>query len=209
MDEILRAELATWNLKDEEKRWEKIEREKVRYPKMLEEMGINLLDLHNKVVVDVGCGPISALVYLEAREKVGIDPLIEEYKKIYPQDPTITWIQAEAERIPLPDEYANLVLCMNALDHFKKPQVAVKEMLRILRPGGYLGVHCCINNATFNPNPAHQINLSYSQFRSWVDSEFETIVSRIVRYGWRKWRGKVGQPAFAWLGRLTIKYEEN
>jgi len=74
-----------------------------------------------------------------------------------------------------------------------------------LKPGGHLGIHCCENNATNNPHPAHKINISYSLFRSWVNSDFETVVSRRVRYGWRKYRGKVGQPAFCWLGRDVRK----
>jgi len=207
MNEVLKAELSTWLLSDEEKRWEKLEREKVRYPKMLEEMGVNLLRLDNKIIIDVGSGPISALVYIpEAIMKVAVDPLIDEYVKVIPRDTSIVWIQGVAENLPLENNFAHLVLCMNALDHFENPAKAIKEMWRILRPGGFLAVHCCINNSIINPHPAHKHSLTYSWFRDIVDKHFECIVSRLVRYGWRRWRNKVGQLAFAYMGRKVDGY---
>ena len=167
-----------------------------------------MLRLDDKAIVDVGSGPISALEFLpEAAIKFAIDPLADEYERVYPErDRTIEWIKAEAESLPITRNFAGLVLCMNALDHFERPLEALIEMNRILRPGGYIAVHCCENNAINNPHPAHKHNVTYTWFRSWADSLFECVVSRKVRYGWRIWRGKVGQPAFAYLGRKTMGY---
>jgi len=203
MDKHLKAELATWAIPDEIKREEKFERERVRYPRLLEQMGINLLRLDNKIVVDLGSGPISMLPFLEVKKGIAVDPLIEEYRKIYPQSPLIDWLKNTKG---IPTSSVDLVICSNAIDHFEKPKEMIGEVKRILRAGGYFSVFSCINNATINPNPAHFRNLTYPQFRNWIDDSFETVHEKIVRYGWRKWRGKVGQPSFAWLGRLVEKY---
>jgi len=213
MNDILKEELKTWLIDDEEARWEKLERERVRYPKMLQEMGVNLLRLDNKNVVDIGCGPISALEFLpEAGARFAVDPLSDEYAKVYQRDQTICWDWGLAEELPYENDFANLIICMNALDHFEGPVKALIEMKRILVPGGYLAVHCCEMNAINNPHPAHKHNLTYGWFRNLIDDSFECVVSRRVRYGWKKWRGKVGQPAFCYMGRKTLGYkrkEEN
>ncbi|GAI30088.1 unnamed protein product, partial [marine sediment metagenome] len=114
MNKFLKAELKTWNLKDPAKRAEKIERERVRYPKMLQEMGIDLIDTEEKTVIDIGSGPISALRFIEAKLKIAVDPLIDEYRKMHILDPSIKWWAKSAERIPIPDGFADLVICMNA-----------------------------------------------------------------------------------------------
>lgn len=210
MKKILKEEFKTWNLSDQAERDEKIERERVRYPKMLEDMGITLLDTVGKTVVDVGSGPISALQYIEAGYKVAVDPLVDEYAKLYYiLDPTIWWINAEIDGdIFLQDEYYDLAICMNALDHFDKPATAISRIERALVPGGFFGVHCCIKNAIYNPHPAHIHNITYELFREWVDESFETVHEKFVRYSWRKYKGKVGQLAFAWLGRKVLGYKE-
>ena len=52
--------------------------------------------------------------------------------------------------------------------------------------------------------------ISYDLFRKFVDSDFETyheltFEKNGLRYGWKKFEGKCGIPAFAWLGRLCTK----
>lgn len=206
MNKLLLEELKTWNIEDPIKRAEKIERERVRYPKMLKEMGINFLDLEEKIVVDVGSGPISALQFIEAKEKIAIDPLISEYQRFHQLNSKIKWINAGAESMPFASKFCDLIICMNALDHFEEPLKVIKEVIRILRAGGFFAVHCCINNATNNPHPAHIHNINYELFRSWVDGAFETVHEFFGRYGWKKYRGKVGQSCFGWLGRKVSDY---
>lgn len=208
MNKLLKAELKTWNLKDPIKRAEKIERERVRYPKMLQEMGIDLIDTEEKTVIDIGSGPISVLRFIEARLKIAVDPLIDEYRKLHELDPAIKWWANKVEDVSLPNGFCDLVICMNALDHFEKPQRAIEVITRVLKAGGFFAVHCCINNAIYAPHLAHVKNLTYELFRSWVDEDFETVHERLVRFGWRKYKGKIGQPCFAWLGRKISSYDK-
>ena len=205
---VLDEELRTWKITDEARRWEKLERERVRYPRMLRELGIPLLRLDDKAVLDVGCGPVSALEFLpHAGRRVAADPLVDEYAEVYPErDSCIEWYDCPVEKLEFENDSFDVILCMNALDHVEEPATALIEMRRVLSPGGYLAVHCCENNARINPHPAHRHNLTLGWLRNLVDGDFETVVERRVRYGWVKWRGKVGQPAFVWMGRLTTGY---
>jgi SAM-dependent methyltransferase len=49
-------------------------------------------------------------------------------------------LQASAEALPLADGCADGVLCTHVLYHVPDPQLAVDEMLRVLRPGGWLAI---------------------------------------------------------------------
>ena len=95
------------------------------------------------VVVDVGCGPVGIISVIKAREKVGIDPLIDEYKKIFDMEPDVRYINAKGEDIPLQDGYADFVFCVNTLNHVQNPEKVLSEIARILKPGGklYFDVH--------------------------------------------------------------------
>lgn len=55
----------------------------------------------------------------------------------------------EAERLPFPDGSFDLVTCQTVLIHVKDPVVVLREMLRVLKPGGLLAV-VEPNNLTVN-----------------------------------------------------------
>jgi len=97
----------------------------------------------DSVVVDIGCGPVGIISVVEAREKVGIDPLMDEYKKIFDMEPDVKYINAKGEEIPFPDNYADVVFCVNVLNHVQDPDKVLSEIARILKPEGklYFDVH--------------------------------------------------------------------
>ena len=46
------------------------------------------------------------------------------------------WIKAPVEAIPFPDHTFDFVICRSLLHHLEKPFVGLKEMGRVLKPGG-------------------------------------------------------------------------
>ena len=54
--------------------------------------------------------------------------------------------QAWAESLPLPDGYADRVLCRAVLHHVADPTLAYREMARVLKPGGLLLLQMPGNN---------------------------------------------------------------
>ena len=54
--------------------------------------------------------------------------------------PEIEWHQASAEKLPLDDGSFDSVVCQFGLMYFEDQQGALREMMRVLRPGGTLAV---------------------------------------------------------------------
>jgi len=50
----------------------------------------------------------------------------------------LTFTQGEATRLPLPDDAFDVVTCQTVLMHLSQPLDALREMLRITRPGGLI-----------------------------------------------------------------------
>lgn len=54
------------------------------------------------------------------------------------EDSTLSLINAEAEKLPFNNESFGKVLCSEVLEHIKADKAALKEISRILKPGGIL-----------------------------------------------------------------------
>lgn len=98
------------------------------------------------VILDLGTGQGHSLLELEARfapthiHAVDPDPEIPERcaaTKNQCKVP-VTLHQAHAERMPLEDASVDLILCHQTLHHIVGQEAALKEMFRVLKPGGHL-----------------------------------------------------------------------
>lgn len=89
-------------------------------------------------ILDVGCGPHCGIIGFTDCEKHGIDPLINEYRKLgYPLDKYgVQFACAGSEQMPYDNETFDVVLCVNALDHVDNLSATVHEMARVLKMGG-------------------------------------------------------------------------
>jgi len=210
LNNIQQEELKTWNLEDDDKRFLKLERERVRYPKIFKDMGLDLLDLTKKVCLDLGAGPKGILADIDCKYKIAIDPLIDGYKEKFKMVDYDKYIVGTGENIPLKDNSVDLVVCTNALDHTEDPEKVIMEIKRILKPSGYFAVLFCINLALVHPHSAHKNNINEIKFHNWIDGDFETIKELTYRkdgyrYGWVFFNEKRGQPALCGLYRLCSK----
>ncbi|KPV41934.1 hypothetical protein AN478_00090 [Thiohalorhabdus denitrificans] len=97
-------------------------------------------------VLDVACG--TGIVTRLAAERVsphgaaeGLDPnpgMLAVARAVAPAAPPVAWHEAPAESIPLPDESFDVVLCGMGLQFFSDREAGLREMRRVLVPGGRL-----------------------------------------------------------------------
>jgi ubiquinone/menaquinone biosynthesis C-methylase UbiE len=88
----------------------------------------------NPIILDVGCGPTCATQLFESGLKLYLDPLMDSYKNTYSETlPEGEKVTCTAEKIPLNDNCADLIFCVNALDHMIDPKSALFEIRRVLK----------------------------------------------------------------------------
>lgn len=92
-------------------------------------------------VVDVGCGTGRLLRAVELRWPeaglIGVDAaagMVEEARRL---NPRAQFENAAAESLPLPDASVDLVLSSISFHHWADQGKGVREVARILRPGGW------------------------------------------------------------------------
>jgi ubiquinone/menaquinone biosynthesis C-methylase UbiE len=103
-------------------------------------------------LADIGCGLChwSRLLYPYLRKPArfaGVDReehWVQEGRQKFlqalpdvPED-LVTFIRGDATHIPLPEDSFDVVTCQTVLMHLADPKAALREMVRILRPGGLL-----------------------------------------------------------------------
>ncbi len=97
-------------------------------------------------VLDIACG--TGVVARLASQAVGaagivagldINPaMLEVARSVKPTGEKIQWHEASAEKMPLPDATFDVVLCQMGLQFMPDKPAALREMHRVLAPGGRL-----------------------------------------------------------------------
>jgi len=134
-------------------------------------------DCKNKIVLDIGCGAWGGILPLiEAEKKIAIDSLIRGFKELGIFDYDGEYLDNNAEQINLPDNYADVVFCLNTLDHcfdVETPPRIIKEILRILKIGGLLYIHTHLRNSE-QLNLMHFYGIEEKDLNRWI-TDFKKI----------------------------------
>jgi SAM-dependent methyltransferase len=90
--------------------------------------------------LDVGCGSGEAVAAARARgaDAIGVDFSAAMLARARTLAPSAQVTQADAEALPFPHDGFDAVLCNFSLLHVARPEVALFEMRRVLRPRGRL-----------------------------------------------------------------------
>jgi SAM-dependent methyltransferase len=99
-------------------------------------------------VLDVACGTGALTRTVAARvgptgHAIGLDVNPEMLAVARRLDPSIEWIDGRAEALPLPDASVGAVVSQFGLMFFDDRVAALREMARVLEPGGRLAVAVC------------------------------------------------------------------
>lgn len=99
--------------------------------------GLTRADFAGKAMLDVGCGPCGSLEWAnEASERVGLDPLADDYRKLVGYSQAMTYCAAPSEAIPYPDGHFDCVSSFNSLDHVDNVTATIGEIKRVTKAGG-------------------------------------------------------------------------
>lgn len=115
------------------------------YQRVAADVATTLGDRVAPTIVDVGTGPGLLLIAISARcptaSIIGIDPAepmraaaIRRLARAHLGD-QVAVIAGAAERLPLPDASVDVVVSSLASHHWSEPETAIREFLRVLRPG--------------------------------------------------------------------------
>lgn len=104
-------------------------------------------DYRDKIILDIGCGPRGSLEWaIDAKERIGLDPLAKKYLKLGASGHNMSYIQGIAENIPFQDESFDVISSFNSFDHFDHIEKAVNEINRVLKKGGIFLLICDIHD---------------------------------------------------------------
>ncbi|MEK7508302.1 MAG: methyltransferase domain-containing protein, partial [Patescibacteria group bacterium] len=94
-----------------------------------------------KVILDIGGGLRTSLsrgnrleeknAWLEDYVKKVDYKVLDKVSDYHPD------IVGDVQQLPMPDASVEAVICIAVLEHVEEPQKAVKEMYRVLKPGGF------------------------------------------------------------------------
>jgi SAM-dependent methyltransferase len=91
----------------------------------------------NGRVLEVGSGAHGLIFFFEGGERVGVDPLADHYRELFPVwQRRVRTIAAFGEKLPFDDSSFDVVLSDNVVDHAENPRRIVEEIARVLAPGG-------------------------------------------------------------------------
>ena len=101
-----------------------------------------ICDINPSECLEIGCG--SGRVYRQLREYglngnyCGLEPSIGAIKVCREKHPESVWINGTVYDIPCNDNQFDCVFALYVLEHVVFPERALREMIRVVRPGGRL-----------------------------------------------------------------------
>jgi SAM-dependent methyltransferase len=113
-------------------------------------------------VLEVGSGATGYIFHLGLKNAVGVDPLADHCRKLFPlwQSGTET-LAAPGEALPFGDGSFDIVICDNVVDHAENPHGIVAEIIRVLKPGGLLYFTVHVHHPVY-----HLASTAYGLWRS-------------------------------------------
>ncbi|MCR4428197.1 MAG: methyltransferase domain-containing protein [Caldiserica bacterium] len=133
-----------------------------------------------KLAADIGAGTgfITEGLIKRGLKVIAVDQspeMLREMRKKFPNSEALDLRLGQAERLPLENETVDYVFANMFLHHVEDPPSAIKEMARILKPGGILVI---------TDLDRHDFNfLRIEQFDRWMGFEREEVLKWLKEAG--------------------------
>lgn len=143
----------------------------------------------NGRVLEDGCGVGEYLVHLalHAQQAVGLDYEFERTQEARIKVSEV--VCGAGEKLPFPNDYFDLVLSHEVLEHVQNDQKAANEIIRVLKPGGRL--------ILFVPNRGYPFETHGIYWKG----KYKFGNKLFVNYLPRKWRDKLAPHVRVYSGR--------
>jgi SAM-dependent methyltransferase len=134
-----------------------------------------------KIVLDIasGEGYGSAILAKVAEKVFGVDVSVDSvsHAREHYQEQNIEFIVGSCDRIPLPNSSVDLVVSYETIEHHEKHEEMIREIKRVLRPGGALIISSPDKyNYSVYPNynnPYHVKELFEKEFKLLLENNFK------------------------------------
>lgn len=105
-------------------------------------------NVSSKRLFEIGGGATQLIDHFPSKEKHALDPLSALYQKEFGSvlDPNVIWKEGRSEELPYADEYFDVVVICNVIDHTAYPEKTMSEIRRVLKKGGL--VYISVNSHT-------------------------------------------------------------
>jgi len=113
-----------------------------------------LIQNSNKLILEIGSS--SGYLLQEIKRSfpecflIGSDCIPEPLENITKNISNIPLIQFDLVNCPLPDNSVDVVVALNVLEHIKNDEGALKQIYRILKPGGYAIIEVPANSQLYD-----------------------------------------------------------
>ncbi len=127
------------------------------------------------IILDAGCGRgfyLNYYRYVSPVRLVGLeleDDIIRKAQSNIGHLPDITLVRANIYRLPFPDNYFSAIIASEILEHLDDDGAALRELYRVLKPGGIVAITVPNANYPFLWDP--------------INKTLETIFNRKIRKG--------------------------
>ncbi len=102
-------------------------------------------EFHGARVLDAGCGTGRHAFYAAAHGAevfaVDLGSAVEVARRNNPSDENVHVIQADLQRLPFEPKTFDLIYSIGVLHHLSEPEVAFRNLLRYLKPGGRIHIY--------------------------------------------------------------------
>jgi 2-polyprenyl-6-hydroxyphenyl methylase/3-demethylubiquinone-9 3-methyltransferase len=114
----------------------------IRFAYVMKQFAILSYDYRGKRVLDIGCGGgfLTEEIAKFGLSTLGVDPSIPSLDTARHHarlmNLQIEYLEGVGEKLPFPDEAFDIVFCCDVLEHVEDYRAVVKEVDRVLKPGG-------------------------------------------------------------------------